>query len=57
MSNQLRVIEQGLAPKGGAFAKLFNRSRNNDTLNWQIEKAHAFDIIKNSEQLDRKSVV
>lgn len=53
MRNDLQVIEKGLAPRGGAFAKLFNRSRNDESLNWQIEKAYALEAIRNNDKLQK----
>jgi len=46
----LAVISKELG-RGGSFCKEFNRVRLVDSLDWQIEKAYAMEIIRNSPAL------
>jgi len=53
MGQELQLIKQGLSPKGGTFAREFRRTRNDDRLDWNVEKAYALEMISNNDQLQR----
>jgi len=49
MGTELKVIEQGLSPAGGTFAREFRRVRTDERLDWKLEKAYALEIIESAK--------